>query len=320
MKIIDTHCDALLKLQLNKRNALGFMDEKKLMQFLDADEIDTNYERLKEGGVKVQFFAIFISPRIPDSEKWQHALEQVDCFYNEVLAEEGFVHVRNFGEIDRLEEGEIGAVLALEGADAIGNDLMKLRTLFRLGVLSVGLTWNDGNLAADGVGEHRGTGLSKFGFNVVDCCNRHNVLVDVSHLNPEGVDDVIRSAERVIATHSNAREIFDHRRNLHDAQIKALINKGGMVNIVFNPPFIEEGTPGIEALFAHIDRIIELGGEQAIGLGSDFDGIASYVEGLEDAGKYQNLVEALVERYGEDFAERITHLNFMERYVKKDLS
>ncbi|MCC4721507.1 dipeptidase [Salinicoccus sp. RF5] len=318
MEIIDTHCDALLKLQSDYRES--YRSKERSLNFKDGENLDTSAEKLRKGGVKVQFFAIFIPPMLPDNEKWQHALEQVDCFYNEVLAEDGFVHIRNFEDIDRLEEGEIGAVLALEGVDAIGNDLMKLRTLFRLGVLSVGLTWNDGNLAADGVGEHRGTGLSKFGFDVVDCCNRHNVLVDVSHLNPEGVDDVIRSAERVIATHSNAREIFDHRRNLHDAQIKALINKGGMVNIVFNPPFIEEGTPGIEALFAHIDRIIELGGEQAIGLGSDFDGIASYVEGLEDAGKYQNLVEALVERYGEDFAERITHLNFMERYVKKDLS
>jgi membrane dipeptidase len=318
MKIIDTHCDALLKLQSDYRES--YRSQERVLDFKNGGDLNASAEKLRRGGVKVQFFAIFIPPMLPDNEKWQHALEQVDCFYNEVLAEEGFVHIRNFEDIDYLEEGEIGAVLALEGADAIGNDLMKLRTLFRLGVLAVGLTWNDGNLAADGVGEHRGTGLSKFGFNVVDCCNRHNVLVDVSHLNPEGVDDVIRSAERVIATHSNAREIFDHRRNLHDAQIKALINKGGMVNIVFNPSFIEDGTPGIEALFAHIDRIIELGGEQAIGLGSDFDGITSYVEGLEDAGKYQNLVEALVERYGEDFAERITHLNFMERYVKKDLS
>ena len=318
MEIIDTHCDALLKLQSDYRES--YRSQERVLDFKNGGDLNASAEKLRRGGVKVQFFAIFIPPMLPDNEKWQHALEQVDCFYNEVLAEEGFVHIRNFEEIDRLEEGEIGAVLALEGADAAGNDLMKLRTLFRLGVLSVGLTWNDGNLAADGVGEHRGTGLSKFGFDVVDCCNRHNVLVDVSHLNPEGVDDVIRSAERVIATHSNAREVFDHRRNLHDAQIKALIDKGGMVNIVFNPPFIEEGTPGMEALFPHIDRIIELGGERAIGLGSDFDGIASYVEGLEDAGKYQNLVEALIERYGEDFAERITHLNFMERYVKKDLS
>ncbi|WP_271397913.1 dipeptidase [Salinicoccus roseus] len=318
MKIIDTHCDALLKLQSDYRE--GYRSQERVLDFKTGEDLNASAEKLRRGGVKVQFFAIFIPPMLPDNEKWQHALEQVDCFYNEVLAEDGFVHIRKFEDIDRLEEGEIGAVLALEGADAVGNDLMKLRTLFRLGVLSVGLTWNDGNLAADGVGEQRGTGLSKFGFDVVECCNRHNVLVDVSHLNPEGVDDVIRSAKRVIATHSNARGIFDHRRNLHDAQIKALIDKGGMVNIVFNPPFIEEGTPGIEALFAHIDRIIELGGGKAIGLGSDFDGIGSYVEGLEDAGKYQNLVEALVDRYGEAFAERITHLNFMERYVKKDLS
>lgn len=318
MEIIDTHCDALLKLQSDYRES--YRSQERILDFKDGNDLDTSAEKLRKGDVRVQFFAIFIPPMLPDNEKWQHALEQVDCFYNEVLAEKDFVHIRNFEEIEHLGEGEIGAVLALEGADAVGNDLMKLRTLFRLGVLSVGLTWNDGNLAADGVEEQRGAGLSKFGLELVECCNSHDVLVDVSHLNPEGVTDVIENADRVIATHSNAREVFDHRRNLYDEQIRALIDKGGMVNIVFNPPFIKEGNPGIEDLFPHIDRIIELGGEHAIGLGSDFDGIASYVGGLEDAGEYQNLVEALVQKYGEAFTERITHLNFKERFVKKDLS
>lgn len=318
MNIIDTHCDALLKLQMDHRGTYVF--ENKMLDFKDGDILETNAERLTEGQVKVQFFAIFIPPQLPDNEKWQHALEQVDCFYNEVLNQEHFVHIRRFDEISQLGEGQIGAVLALEGADAVGNDLMKLRTLIRLGVLSVGLTWNNANLVADGVGETRNTGLTEFGLQFIDCCNAHDVLLDISHLNPEGVDVVMSRAERVIATHSNAREVFDHPRNLCDDQIRTLVNKGGMINIVFNPPFIKKGTAQIEDLFPHIDHIVDLVGEDAIGLGSDFDGIASYVEGLENAGAYQNLVEALVEHYGEAFARKMTHGNFLSNYVEKDLS
>src|SRR5699024_11568504 len=95
MKMIDTHRDALLKLQSDSRNSKGFMDEHSTLGFLDAEEIDTNYKRLREGDVQVQFFAIFISPKVPDNEKWQHALEQVDAFYNEVLTKEKKDHIKN---------------------------------------------------------------------------------------------------------------------------------------------------------------------------------------------------------------------------------
>ncbi|MFC3418419.1 dipeptidase [Salinicoccus hispanicus] len=318
MKIIDTHCDALLKLQTDRRRTYTF--ENRMLEFKDGAGIETNADRLLEGQVRVQFFAIFIPPLLPDNEKWQHALEQVDCFYDEVLSQENFVHIRSFDEISQLDENKIGAVLTLEGADAVGNDLVKLRTLFRLGVLSVGLTWNNGNLVADGVGETRNTGLTEFGLGFIECCNNHDVLLDISHLNPEGVDVVMERANRVIATHSNAREVFDHPRNLCDDQIRTLVSKGGMINIVFNPPFITEGSVRLEDLFPHIDHIVDLVGEDAIGLGSDFDGIASHIEGLENAGAYQNLVEALIERYGEDFARKMTHGNFLSNYVEKDLS
>lgn len=311
MKIIDTHCDALLKLQSDQRQLRGFMDERSPLNFLDSEEIDTNYNRLREGNVQVQFFAIFISPKVPDNEKWQHALEQVDAFYNEVLARENMVHIKDLKEIKQLKPHEIGAVLTLEGSDAFGNDLMKLRTLIRLGVLSLGLVWNNANLVADGVGETRGAGLSNFGADVIEVCNENDVLIDVSHLNIPGFNDIIDKADRVFASHSNARDIFDHPRNLTDEQITQIIDKNGMINIVFCPMFINEGELEIEDLFPHIDRIIKLGGTDHIGIGSDFDGIADYVNGLRHSGEYQNLAVKLEERYGTEFTEKMTHRNFM---------
>lgn len=314
MNIIDTHCDALLKLQGDARNTHGYFQQERQLNYLNSDALDMNMERRIKGNVKVQFYAIFISPGIPDNEKWQHALEQVDAFYEEVLTMENMVHITNLSDIKQLKDHEYGAVLTLEGADAFGNDLMKLRTLFRLGVLSVGLVWNNGNLAADGVGEVRGTGLSEFGFKVVGECNKNNVLIDVSHLNVEGFKDVIEHGKYVFASHSNARSIHDHPRNLHDSQISQLIDKGGMVNIVFCPPFIGEGKVTIDDLLKHVDKIIELGGMEHIGIGSDFDGITEYVDELEDASQYSNLIEALEQKYGKEAAEGIASKNFIQLF------
>lgn len=312
MNIIDTHCDALLKLQDDKRQT--YMFKERVLDFANSEEIDTNSERLKEGGVKVQFFAIFLSPAIPDNEKWQHALEQVDCFYEEILTQPNMVHVKHLSEIKDLKEDEIGAVLTLEGSDAFGNDLMKLRTLFRLGVLSLGLTWNNANLVADGVGEKRIAGLTNFGFDVIDLCNEYDVLVDVSHLNENGFNDIISRADRVFASHSNSRAVMDHLRNLTDSQITQIIEKGGMINLVFNPPFIKKGDCEIEDLYPHIDRLIELGGANHIGLGSDFDGIFHYVKDLGHAGEYPNLLKKLEARYGHIQTEKIAHQNFIDNF------
>ena len=311
MNIIDTHCDALLKLQGDKRNTYGYFGRKRQLDYLDSDELHTNMKRRIKGKVKVQFYAIFISPGIPDNEKWQHALEQIDAFYNEVLTMDKMVHIKKLSDIKNLKEDEYGAVLTLEGADAFGNDLMKLRTLFRLGVLAVGLVWNNGNLVADGVGETRGTGLSKLGHQVVEECNKYDVLIDVSHLNVHGFEDVIEYGKYVFASHSNARSIQDHPRNLYDEQIVKLINKGGMINIVFCPDFVADGEVTIDDLLSHIDKIIELGGEKHIGLGSDFDGIVDFVKDLEHSGDYQNLLTAIENKYGEGFTRGIASENFI---------
>src|SRR5699024_1394810 len=98
-------------------------------------------------------------------------------------------HIKKWEDFNHLNDDEIGAVLTLEGADAFGNDLMKLRQLYRLGVMSLGLTWNNANLCADGVGEDRLAGLSNLGKEVVQLNNEFKVLTDVSHLTEKGFWD-----------------------------------------------------------------------------------------------------------------------------------
>lgn len=309
MNIIDTHCDALFKMQHRKRSLSyrGYLD------FRTSEELDTNFKRLKKGKVKVQFFAIFIHPEVQSDEQWQHALEQVDIFYSEILGKNPEMkHVRNLKEIDQLQAGEIGAVLTLEGADCIGNDTTKLKTLYRLGVLAVGLTWNNANLCADGIGEARGGGLTHLGREVVGLNNEYGILTDVSHLSDEALWDVLEFASYPFASHSNARTICNHPRNLPDEAIKALIDKKAFIQLVFHPPFIKEDrdTATISDLIKHIDHICALGGERHIGFGSDFDGISKYVDHLANSGAYPYLMNELLKHYSEEMVRGFASDNF----------
>lgn len=242
MNIIDTHCDVLLKLQMAKR---GKPFGQEPIHFQDSDQLDSNLTRLKQGGVRVQFFAIFIDPDVPSDEKWQHALEQVDLFYTEILEKHHEIkHIRSWADLDQLQKCEMGAVLTLEGADAFGNDLVKLRHLYRLGVLSLGLTWNNANLCADGAEEPRGGGLTLLGKEVVKLNNQHHVFTDVSHATVNGFWDILEYADYPFASHSNARAICDHPRNLYDDQIKQMFVKNGLIQVVFHPLFL----PGMKIM------------------------------------------------------------------------
>ncbi|MBP2080162.1 dipeptidase [Oceanobacillus polygoni] len=311
MKIVDTHCDALLKLQHAKREQHG---NQIPLDFRNAPQIQTNLARLTEGNVMLQFFAIFIPPHVPSDEKWQHALEQIDLFHTEIIDRNPEMkHIKKWSEIASLKSGEIGAVLTLEGADAFGNDLMKLRHLYRFGVLSIGITWNNANLCADGAEEPRGAGLTLLGKEVVQLNNNHGVFTDVAHATVKGFWDIMELADFPIASHSNARAICDHPRNLDDEQLKAMITNNGLIHVVFYPPFINEGKEEAQMneLLKHIDHICALGGVKHIGFGSDFDGISNFVTGLEDASCYPTFIEKLLHYYSEEEVRGFAYQNFI---------
>jgi len=216
-------------------------------------------------------------------------------------------------DIQALKHNEIGAILTLEGCDAIGTSLIKYKTLLRLGVSSVGLTWNYANAVSDGILEERGAGLSTFGKNVVKENNLVDAWTDVSHLSVKGFWDVLELAKYPIASHSNAYTICNHSRNLSDDQIKALISKNGMIGITFVPHFLNEnGSAHITDVLKHIDYICALGGEFNLGFGSDFDGITETVIGLSSYKNYEDLINLLLKYYKEEQVKRFLFSNFVE--------
>ncbi|RST75570.1 membrane dipeptidase [Siminovitchia acidinfaciens] len=304
MNIIDLHCDVLWKL----------WESKGKLSFKDSRKLDASLERLKKGKVKVQCFAVFISPEVKTEEKFQAALEQIDYFYTDILGKNAEMkQISRWSDILKLKAEEIGAVLTLEGVDCIGNDLQKLSILHHLGVRSIGLTWNNANLAADGAGEKRGAGLTDFGRSVVSLNNERGLLTDVSHLSERAFWDVIEFADYPIASHSNAKALCNHPRNLTDQQAKALFAKNAMVHVVFYPEFTaDKEVVTISDLINHIDHFCSLGGVNHIGFGSDFDGIDKHIRKLENAGKYQNLVNELLNYYTEEQVMGFAGKNFLK--------
>lgn len=295
--VVDTHCDTLLRVlgrspyrrqqpyKLGERNAEGHLD----------------LPRMQEGGVDVQFFAAYIEPIYKPDRSLKRAMQLFDAFFTELEANsDRMLMATTVDDIMKAkEQGKVAAVLAIEGGEALEGDLGVLRMFHRLGVRSIGLTWNQRNDIADGVGDARSKGgLSEFGAAVVQEMNRLGILVDVSHLSDPGFWDVIEiSTQPIIASHSNARAVCNHRRNLTDEQIKALAKNGGVMGMNFAAAFVkEDGKPTIDDLLDHIDHIVQLVGPEHVGLGSDFDGIGATPEGLTDVTKMPLITEGLCRR------------------------
>ncbi|MGE7760584.1 dipeptidase [Peribacillus sp. NPDC097895] len=309
MNIFDAHCDVLMKMYIDPD-----------ISFLDSDKLHITKQGLLEEGGKVQCFAIYIPEKVHPDMRFQAALAMVDIFHEKILSEPEMKFIKTKADIDSLKEREIGALLTLEGCDCIGNDLLKLKTLLHLGVSSVGLTWNYANLVADGALESRGGGLTQFGTEVVNLLNEKSIWCDLSHLSEAGFWDTIKRAEFPIASHSNAHHLCSHPRNLKDSQIKALLQKNGVIGVTFVPQFLSNrDSSSIKDILKHIDHICSLGGERQIGLGSDFDGIEHMVENLTSYKDYHNFINELNRLYSSEFVKGLLFGNFTRNFpVKKE--
>ncbi len=306
--VVDAHVDTVLALEGGRSfTAWG-------------DSGHADLPRLLAGGVRYQVFALFIQPQY----KPERALAQVLHLWDTLeraFAEAGPERVRLCTRPEDLTPeavppGQLGAVVSIEGGEAVGTDPALVRVLHRLGVRAMGLTWNERNAIADGAGEaDAGGGLTRFGRALVGEMNRLGMIVDVSHLCARSFWDVLATSRRpVIASHSNARAVCDHVRNLDDAQIRALAEAGGVMGMNFYADFLDHdpARADIARVCDHIDHICDLVGPEHVGLGSDFDGIQRAPTGLGDVSRLPALTEALLARgYGEAALAGILGGNFL---------
>jgi membrane dipeptidase len=310
MYVIDAHCDVLSKLLLEPR--LDFT--------VDTSGLDVTLPRLKKSQVLLQWFAIWMPEKL-EHPSFNDVLQCVDLFYSRIVNHPEIEVVRTGGDIARIAaERRIGALLTLEGADALAGNLGHLRTLYKLGLRALGLTWNYANWAADGVMEPRQGGFTIKGRRLVKECDRLGILVDASHLTERGFWELCELTDRAfLASHSNAFHICEHPRNLKDDQIRELVRRGGMIGLNFFSTFLTDNKEAtIDHLLAHVEKFCELGGANHLGLGSDFDGISRKPLGLEHSGCFDHVSNALAKHYSADQTERFMYRNWLG-YLEREL-
>jgi membrane dipeptidase len=282
--IVDCHCDTLIKV----------IDTDQSMYLSPTNHID--FSSLRDNNVILQFFAAWPDPNAYKGRMFQRAAALIDKLYRETEKHSSIISVvTNFDQIrDNINNNKLSALIAVEGGDVLEGDLALLRTLYRLGVRSITLTWNGRNEIADGVGvgENSG-GLTSFGKSVIEEMNSLGMIIDVSHLSPKGFWDVIELTKQpIIASHSNSLSICNHRRNLSDEQIKAIAKNGGIIGITFASGFLATSTEGIDHVVKHIDHMCSLVGADYVSLGSDFDG-ATIPSDIKGASCYHDIIKQL---------------------------
>ncbi|MGC1486426.1 MAG: dipeptidase [Albidovulum sp.] len=341
--VFDGHNDLLLRLHMAKGQRQKIWEGKDGKGHLDLP-------RMKAGGFVGGFFAIYIpSPAkagdldfrtmnaLMDTPPYDFPLPKmfgVEKAQGPAVAMAGHLMAlertgqlsicRNLGDIRAaMEAGRIAAIMHMEGAEAIDADLDALHVWHSAGLRSLGPVWSRPTIFGHGVpfrypgSPDTGPGLTEAGKRLVAECNRLKIMIDLSHLNEAGFDDVAALSDApLVATHSNAHAITPSTRNLTDRQLAMIRDSGGMVGLNFATAFLNPdgrrcAFRGWDPILRHLDHLIGILGEDHIGLGSDFDG-AEMPADLGDAAGLPQLLAALAAHgYGSTLVTKIAHENWL---------
>jgi len=324
MKVIDMHCDTLFELNIARK--IG-----PIKSFLKND-LHIDLEKLQKGDYLLQGFAAYVD-LLATKNPLVSALEEIDIFYQIINAyPTQIAQVKTYHDIlENQKAGKISAMLTMEeGGICLGN-LSVLRMLYELGVRMMTLTWNYENELGypnfvphsnDNDSTYRANtenGLKEKGIEFVQEMERLHMIVDVSHLSDVGFWDVAKHTQRpFIASHSNARAISPHVRNLTDEMLRTIGDRGGLLGINYCAAFLDNKENEIECqsnvsiMAEHILYIKKIAGLDIIGLGSDFDGISCELE-LKDASYLPLLEQELIRKgFHESEIEKIFYKNALK--------
>ncbi|MEX0661816.1 MAG: dipeptidase [Balneolaceae bacterium] len=314
------------------------------LDFYDTTQLEnpmhTDIPRLKEGRVGAQWWSVYVSAGIPENEAVKQTMEQIDFVHRMIEKYPDDLELAlNADDVERVfNDGKIASLIGMEGGHSINNSLGVLRNFYDLGARYMTITHGRTLDWADAAGdEPQHGGLSGFGEEVIREMNRLGMLVDLSHVTPETMEDAIRVSEApVMFSHSNARAVSGHPRNVPDDILQIIPEKDGLVMVTFVESFTSEelrvyyaersgyqakmeslygGQPDmidekmdewseenempkstLEQVADHIDHIRDLIGVDHIGIGGDYDGITSLPTGLDDVSTYPALFAELLNR------------------------
>ena len=275
----------------------------------------TDIPRLRQGGVGAIFFSVYVAATYVDgNHSANRALQMIDTVYHDIIGRypNDFMLALTANDIERARrKHKIAALMGIEGGHAIEDSPRLLRDYYRLGVRYMTLThWNT-NHWADSSGDvnnpavQHHNGLTSQGKDIVREMNRLGMMVDISHTADKTFYDALETSQApIIASHSSCRTITNVPRNMTDDMIRALANKGGVIQININCGFVSEKSASapksapvratLVDVVAHIDHVKQIAGIDTIGIGTDFDGITCTPEGLDDVSKLPNLTRALL--------------------------
>lgn len=288
-------------------------------------------DRFKAGNVMGGIFIAYLDHKDELDDKHQ-MIQMINATMHEISQnKELFNIIKKSGDFEKgLNSDKINVLMGIEGLRAIDTDLDWLDTFYALGFRHCSLTWNEENALATGVKGDENRGLTTFGKKAIKKMETLGMIVDCSHANEKSFWDIYDTTTKAfIASHSNAKALCDHPRNLTDNQIKAIANKGGIIGINAFRHFVsqDENKKNIESFVDHIEYVASLTSIDNVGLGFDFceylyheqPEIASNPLGLENASKASKVLEILYKRgYSKEDVEKIAYKNF-ERIINNIL-
>lgn len=258
--------------------------------------------RFRDGGVDAQMLSIWANPNQFPTTAYQRAIQMMDSFsVQAVRYSDQMAQSRSSSEVGQaMASGKLAAVLCVEGGHAIQNDIAKLITFYERGARYMTITWNNSTSWAISAADPQSAtvGLSEFGRQVIRTMDSLGMIIDVSHVGIRTIEDILQvTTHPIVASHSGARALRNHYRNLTDAQLLSIAQGGGVVGVVFYPPFLSSSSYAtIDTVIRHIDYIKNLVGIDHVALGSDFDGIEVTPVGLENVTRFPDLTMALLRR------------------------
>lgn len=290
--------------------------------------LHTDLPRLAEGGVRGQFWSVWVDPELRGAEQVTATLEQIDWVNRFIEAYPGHLgRARTAADVRRIAATlRTASLIGIEGGDQIGGSLGVLRSYARAGARYMTLTWSlTTDWADSATDDARHDGLTDFGRDVVAEMNRIGMVVDLAHVSPATMRDALDvSTLPVMVSHSAALALCDHPRNVPDDVVSRIAADGGVVMCAFVPSFVsqarrdwvldgEQGEAplvGITDVADHLDHLREVGGIEVVGLGADYDGTDAMPTGLDDVSGYQSLLGELRTRgWSTSDLEAVAHGN-----------
>lgn len=306
MNYFDLHCDTITKC-FEKHCGLA------------ENGLNVSLKKVERYENWAQFFAVWVRDGVRGEEAFRY-FSSVAEFFAEQIERNGAAvsFCRTAGDLEKARrESKRAALLSIEGGGALAGRMEHLHDAQKAGVRMITLTWNGPCEVGDGCMAEKAGGLTAFGRDLVREMNRLGVVVDVSHLSEPGFWDVARLSQKpFVASHSDAKAVCDHRRNLTDDQFREIARGGGLVGINFYTNFLKDADATLDDVLRHIDHFLNLGGQKTVAMGSDFDG-CELVDGIGGADGLDPLYRMLADEFGKETADDLFYENAYRFFVSQ---